>query len=112
MAGVEQEGQEQDAGPREAARDVADRRELRRPGEDDRAERHRLDRREPGVAGGQPEDEPEARGRDRDPERLAEEPAAAGGERRLVARRGGAQRRKVFAQVPSQTTKTACFSKA
>ena len=101
VPGVEQRGQEQDPGPGEARRDVADRGELGGPREHDDAHRHRLDEGEAGFAGGQPVDEPEADGRDRDADRVGCQPAPAGGEVRVERR---AQRRKVFAQVPSHTT--------
>ena len=94
-------GQEQDPGPGETRRDVADGRELGGAGEDDDAHRHRLDEGETGFAGGQPVDEPEADGRDGDADRVGGQPAPAGGEVRVGRR---AQRRKVFAQVPSHTT--------
>ena len=101
VTGVEERGQENDPGPRQATGDIPDRRELGGAGEDDRAHRHRLDGREAGLAGRQPVDEPEPRRRDADPERVRGELAAARGQRRdwdLV------QRRKVFPQVPSHTT--------
>ena len=77
VAGVEQGGQQDDPRPGQAARDVADGGELGGAGEDDEAHRHRLDDREAGLASGQPVDEPEADGRDRDPDRVGRESPAA-----------------------------------
>ena len=110
VAGVEQPRQQHDAGPRQAARHVPDGRELGRPGEHDDAHGHRLDGREAGLARGQAVDEPEPDRRDGDPDALGDQPAATrlevrgGGRGPVVGRRELAQRRKVFAQVPSQTT--------
>ena len=61
------------ASQRDAADDVADRDELRGAGEDEDAHRARLERREAGLAGAQPVDEPEAARGDHDPERVEEE---------------------------------------
>ena len=90
MARVEEEGQEHDGRPGEAARHVADRRELRRAPEDDQAHRDDLDRREPGFASGQAVDEPEPDRRDGDPERVHEESSSTLGEHgRIDDRFGG-----------------------
>ena len=121
VAGVEEEGEQANGGPREAARHVADRGELRGAAERDQAHRHRLDRREmPGGPRGQAVDEPEPGGADDDPETVEDQPAACctnllAPELRLSSRRQRrceAQRRNVFSQVPSQTTKSARFSAA
>ncbi len=109
MPGVEQRREDEDPGPGKTTRHVADRRELRRPGEHDRAHRHGLDDRETGRTGGQAVDEPEADRGDRDPDPVGDESAPTGS-KRWIDRRG--QRRKVLPQVPSQTTNSACFSAA
>ncbi len=92
VARVEQRGQQDDPGPRQAARHVADGRELRGPGEDDGAHRHRLDRREAGLARGQAVDEPEADRRDRDPEASVAELAPAGRDVGVGGRRSAQER--------------------
>ena len=129
VARVEEGGQQDHAGPRESARDVADGRELGGAGEDDDAHGHRLDRREARLARRQAIDEAEPHRRDRDPDAVGDEPATARPEldvgvgrrcsRRVrhghapgLAHAPRRQRRKVLPQVPSQTTKTACFSAA
>jgi hypothetical protein len=100
VPGVEQRGQEDDPGPRQPARDVADGRKLGRSREDDRAHGHRLDHGEARLASGEPIDEAEARGRHADPDRVGDEPPAAP----LEGRGDVAQRRKVLPQIPSHTT--------
>ena len=88
-----------------------DRGELGGPGEGEEAERLALGEREARAVGAQAVDEPEADRRDDDPRPVEEEAPPPLGERepglpRTRPRRplGPAQRRKVFAQLPSQTT--------
>ena len=120
MPGVEEERQQGDGRPGESAHDVPDRCELGGAAERDQAHRHRLDRREvTDRAGRQAIDEPEPHCADDDPEAVDDQ-AAAGGAQDVgpdpwvdrLRPRGRAQRRKVFAQVPSHTTNKACFSVA
>ena len=80
VAGVEERRQADDPQPAHAADDVADRDELRRPGEEEDAHRAGLERREPRLRGAQPVDEPEATRRDHDPERVDDELAPRRGE--------------------------------
>ena len=98
VAGVDERRQQDDRGPGEAAGDVADGGELGRAGEDDDAHRDGFDGRQAGALSGQPVDEAEGEGGDRDPDAVDDEPAA-----RLCELARG-QRRKVFPHVPSQTT--------
>ena len=109
------EREERDRWPRKASHDVADRGELGRPAKRDQAHRHRLDRRE--VTDGarrQSVDEAEACGTNDDPEPVQSELASGLPERSGVDDGGFdlCQRRKDLPQVPSQTTKSACFSAA
>ena len=104
VPGVEQRREDQDRRPGDPARDVPDRRELGRAGEGDRAHRHRVDDREAGIACRETVHEAEPDPGDDDAQPIGDEPTAI--HRGLVAGRDrcGAQRRNVFAQVPSHTT--------
>ena len=94
-------------GHAQAARHVADGRELRGPGVDDEAHRHGLDRREAGLACRQAIDEPEPDRPDGESEGIDDELAATCSEFLGVG-----QRRNVLPHVPSHTTNTAWRSRA
>ena len=119
---VQEEREDDDAEPREALADVADGRELRGAREREQAHRLRLDDGEAGFSSGQPVDEAEPGRGGHDPERVEQEPPPGGAQLVWFGHRPaamgppsscpGGQRRKVFPQVPSQTTYRACFSNA
>ena len=95
MTGIEQARQQDHARPRQTGGDVADGRELGGAGEHDHAHRDRFDRREPGLAGGQPVDEAEADRRDRDPGAVGEQLPSARPDVRGDRDVGAVQRWKV-----------------